>query len=95
MQQRVEDAGARGHAEPAAGAAAPTTAQLGGSTVSGDPTGPELPPSLAWHPPTPVLPCPSPGGPLSPTWQSSECRRRPCARVPAMARLGSARPPLP
>lgn len=47
-------------------------------------------PGLA--PPPRSSPAPSP---LSPTWQSSECRRRLCARVPAMAWLGSAWPPLP
>lgn len=63
--------------------------------VSRDPTGLELHLSLAWHPrPSPVPPS-RPNGPLSPTWQSSECWRQLCAHVPAMARLGSAWPPLP
>lgn len=91
MQERVEDARARGHTEPVT-----TTAELGRGMVRGDPKGPALLCSLAQHT-LPTQPHSQPGSQPhqtpNPTWKSNGCRRCPCAAVPAMAQLSSAQPP--
>lgn len=93
MQERVQDAGARGYAEPTAGAAATTATQLGGAWSAGTPSGQSCPPAC------PGTPHPRPGPPTSRQPRQSpqshlaeqrvqEAAVRPCARHgPARLRL--------